>query len=77
VAKFDLLDLTVAQVEAIEVLSEVGFDQWNSPKASKAALYGAILVEIGGVPKAEVAGMKLRDLVERTKELLDMGDGEA
>lgn len=58
-----LTDLTVAQVEAIEVRSEVGFDQWTSPKASKAALYGSILVELGGKSPEEVAAMTMTELV--------------
>jgi hypothetical protein len=74
-AKFRLVDLTVAQVEAIEVRSEVSFDQWTSPKASKAAVFGSILVELGGVPPEKVAEMPILELVGQVKELLDLGGG--
>lgn len=74
-AKFKLVDLTVAQVEAIEVRSEVSFDKWTSPKASKAAVFGSILVELGGVPPEKVAEMPILELVSQVKELLDLGGG--
>ena len=72
-AKLSLLDLTVAQVEAIEVRSETSFDHWTSPKASKAAVYGSILVELGGRDPDTVAAMKLREMVSAVSELLDLG----
>lgn len=74
-AKFRLVDLTVAQVEAIEVRSEVSFDKWTSPRASKAAVFGSILVELGGVPPEKVAEMPILELVGQVKELLDLGGG--
>ena len=69
--RIQLEDLTVAQVEAIEVRSEVSFDQWTSPKASKAAVYGSMLVELGGADPKEVADMTIGDLVQRVKALMD------
>jgi len=67
-----LTDLTVAQVEAIEVRSEVGFDQWTSPKASKAALYGSILVELGGMTPDAVGALTMSELVERLGDVIDL-----
>lgn len=58
-----LTDLTVAQVEAIETRSGVAFDQWTSPKASKAALYGSILVELGGKSPDEVGAMTMPEMI--------------
>lgn len=72
-AKFEIMDLTVAQVEAIEVRAEVSFDRWSHPKSSKAAVYGSILVELGGHDPAKVGAMTLRELVDHVKELLDLG----
>lgn len=71
-AKFSLLDLTVAQVEAIEVRSETSVSHWNSPKASKAAVFGSILVELDGMDPAVVGDMKLRDLMENIKRVIDL-----
>ena len=67
-----LTDLTVAQVEAIEVRSEVGFDQWTSPKSSKAALYGSILVELGGMTPDAVGALTMSELVERLGDVIDL-----
>jgi len=67
-----LTDLTVAQVEAIEVRSEVGFDQWTSPKSSKAALYGSILVELGGMTPDAVGALTMSELVEKLSDVIDL-----
>ena len=67
-----LTDLTVAQVEAIEVRSEVGFDQWTSPKSSKAALYGSILVELGGMTPDAVGALTMSELVEKLSAVIDL-----
>ena len=67
-----LQDLTVAQVEAIETRSEVGFDQWTSPKTSKAALYGSILVELGGMKAEAVGAMKMPELIAALGDVIDL-----
>lgn len=67
-----LIDLTVAQVEAIETRSEVGFDQWTSPRTSKAALYGSMLVELGGMTPEAVGALTMAELVERIPDVIDM-----
>ena len=67
-----LTELTVAQVEAIEVRSEVGFDQWTSPKASKAALYGSILVELDGRKPEDVAKMTMVELVAALGDVISL-----
>ena len=69
-AAIRLQDLTVAQVEAIEVRSEVGFDKWTSPKASKAAVYGSILVELGGMTPEAVGALTMGELVERLADVI-------
>lgn len=74
-AKYRLVDLTVAQVEAIEVRSEVSFDKWTSPKASKAAVFGSILVELGGEDPDKVAQMPILEMVAKVKDVLDLGGG--
>lgn len=71
-SKFKLVDLTVAQVEAIEVRSEVGFDKWASPKASKAALYGSILVELGGVEPDKVGAMTMTELMVAVADVIEL-----
>jgi hypothetical protein len=68
-----LQDLTVAQVEAIETRSEVGFDKWTSPKTSKAALYGSILVELGGMTPEAVGALTMGELVTRLADVIDLG----
>lgn len=67
-----LQDLTVAQVEAIETRSEVGFDRWTSPKVSKAALYGSMLVELGGMTPEAVGALTMGQLVERLGDVIDL-----
>lgn len=67
-----LTDLTVAQVEAIEVRSEVGFDRWTSPKASKAALYGSMLVELGGMTPEAVGALTMAELVDKLGDVIDL-----
>lgn len=71
-ARLNLMDLTVAQVEGIETRSGVAFDQWNGPKASKAAVYGSILVELDGRPPEAVAAMTMRELVDAMRVVLDI-----
>lgn len=68
-----LQDLTVAQVEAIETRSEVGFDRWTSPKASKAALYGSMLVELGGMTPEAVGEMTMAAMIAALRDVIDLG----
>ncbi len=70
--KRTILSLTVAEVEAIETRSEVAFDQWRSPKASKAALFGSMLVELGGRDPDEVGKMTMTDLVTALRDVIDL-----
>jgi len=67
-----LQDLTVAQVEAIETRAEVGFDQWTSPKTSKAALYGSMLVELGGMTPEAVGAMTMGEMIVALADVIDL-----
>lgn len=67
-----LQDLTVAQVEAIEVRSEVGFDKWTSPKSSKAALYGSMLVELGGMTPDAVGALTMGEMIAKLADVIDL-----
>jgi len=67
-----LSELTVAQVEAIETMSEVGFDAWTSPRTSKAALYGSMLVILCDKSAQAVADMTMAELVTTFQENIDM-----
>ena len=67
-----LQDLTVAQVEAIEVRAEVGFDKWTSPKSSKAALYGSMLVELGGMTPDAVGALTMGEMIAKLADVIDL-----
>lgn len=66
----DLMDLTVAEVEAIETMAETSIERWNSPKGSKARLFKAILCTLDGADPDAVQAMTMRELARRVSEVL-------
>lgn len=63
-AKVSVLDLTVAQVSAIERAINVPMNRWGSDVVSMADLYSRILSAVTGRDLAEFEAMTMKQIVD-------------
>jgi hypothetical protein len=70
------MDLTVAQVEALELENGMPVTRWREV-ASSARLLSGILAAVEGKPRADYADLTLRELTDRVQLTSGPTDPEA